>query len=122
MSDELDQILSEKDEIVPSSGFVEGVMNAVQSEAAAPPPIPFPWKRALPGLAVAGLASISLLVAGVETLSSRTTATPGTPALAPAWASIFGTSRVLDAGWIALALVLSFISVKLSMHFTQRES
>jgi hypothetical protein len=47
--DELDRILGEE-EIVPSAGFVASVMDAVYREAAAPSPLPFPWKQALPGL------------------------------------------------------------------------
>ena len=50
--DDLDRMLIEREEIVPSSGFVASVMEAVQQEAAAPAPIPFPWKWALPGLIV----------------------------------------------------------------------
>ena len=53
--DEMDRILSGEDEILPSSGFTVSVMDAVRREAAAPPPIPFPWKRALPGLVLGGL-------------------------------------------------------------------
>jgi hypothetical protein len=48
--DDLDRMLMEREEIVPSSGFVSSVMEAVQQEVAAPAPIPFPWKWALPGL------------------------------------------------------------------------
>jgi len=33
-------------------GFLASVMDRVREEAAAPPPIPFPWKRALPGMAL----------------------------------------------------------------------
>ena len=51
-NEDLDRMLLERDEIVPSSGFVASVMEAVQQEAAAPAPIPFPWKWALPGLIV----------------------------------------------------------------------
>ena len=50
--DDLDRMLMEREEIVPSSGFVASVMEAVQQEAVAPAPIPFPWKWALPGLIV----------------------------------------------------------------------
>jgi len=46
--DDIDRILFQQDEIVPSSGFAASVMDAVRREASAPPPIPFPWKRALP--------------------------------------------------------------------------
>jgi len=44
--DELHHILSWPDDIVPTSGFVANVMDGVRFEAAAPPPIAFPWKSA----------------------------------------------------------------------------
>ncbi|HEY1766382.1 MAG TPA: hypothetical protein VGG26_01935 [Terracidiphilus sp.] len=54
----IDHILASDDELIPSSGFLSAVMDRVYQEAAAPPPIPFPWKLALPGFvllaAVAG--------------------------------------------------------------------
>jgi hypothetical protein len=51
--DEIDAILAQEDEIAPASGFLARVMEKVQEEAAAPPPIPFPWKRAIPGFVLA---------------------------------------------------------------------
>ncbi len=59
---EINRILSREDEILPSSGFTVSVMDAVRREAAAPPPIPFPWKRALPGLVAAGFAQAGFTV------------------------------------------------------------
>ena len=50
--DNLDRILLQQDALLPSSGFAASVMDAIQQQAAVPPPIPFPWKRALPGIAV----------------------------------------------------------------------
>jgi hypothetical protein len=49
----IDEILGTEEGLVPSSGFVSAVMERVREEAAAPPPIPFPWKRAVPGFVVA---------------------------------------------------------------------
>ena len=60
MNDEFDRIMSEE-EILPSSGFAASVMEAVRREAAAPPPIPFPWKRALPGAVFAAATLIGIL-------------------------------------------------------------
>jgi len=119
MRDELDHTLSATDEIVPSSGFVDAVMDAVRHEAAAPPPIPFPWKRALPGLVVAAVALIALVIAAVESFSPA--AAPVKPALPHFWVTIVGAARLLDAEWIALALLLSFVSIRLTMYFAQRE-
>jgi hypothetical protein len=53
---EIDRILDEADKIRPSSGFEMSVMDAVRQEAHRPPPLEFPWQRALPGI-------IALLVA-----------------------------------------------------------
>lgn len=69
--DDLDRILSAEEEIIPSLGFVSPVMDAVRHDAGAPRPIPFPWKRALPGLCAAGLAVAWVIVAG-STLFMRT--------------------------------------------------
>jgi hypothetical protein len=49
--DKLDRILAQEDVLLPSSGFTASVMDAIREEAAAPAPIPFPWKLALPGIA-----------------------------------------------------------------------
>jgi len=49
---EIDRILAAEDALVPSSGFLASVMERVREEAVAPAPIPFPWKRALPGAIV----------------------------------------------------------------------
>ena len=51
--DDLHRILSQERQVIPSRGFVIAVMDSVRREAAAPPPIPFPWKRAWPGIGVA---------------------------------------------------------------------
>jgi hypothetical protein len=124
-NDEIDRILSRKDEILPSSGFTVSVMDAVRREAAAPPPIPFPWKRALPGLVAGGFALALVLAAGVVTIlrMGRASAAPQLPmslslSLPSALTPIFGLLRNLGsaAGWTLLALLVTFVSVKLSMR------
>jgi hypothetical protein len=103
-------------EIIPSSGFVTSVMDAVRHDAATTLPIPFPWKRAIPGLWAAGIALVSVFVAG-SAIFIRGTATQPLPAkLLSALALIFQDWKIVGANWIVLALVLSFVSVKLSMH------
>jgi hypothetical protein len=118
---EIDRILSRRDEIQPSSGFVSSVMDAVRREAAAPPPIPFPWKRALPCLALAILTLVVVLGAGVATIMRgiRGSLPPQIPI---AWPSLSTLTPVAQGnvasatGWTCLALLLAFVSVKLSMR------
>jgi hypothetical protein len=116
--EEIDRILSREDEILPSSGFAVSVMDAVRREAAAPPPIPFPWKRALPGLVVAGFALALVLVAIVVAIARRASITPQfsmpLPSLMPP--PIFHGGIESAAIWTALALLVAFVSVKFSMR------
>ena len=51
--DSVGAILASEETIVPSSGFLAAVMERVQEESCAPAPIPFPWKRAIPGFVLA---------------------------------------------------------------------
>src|SRR5258708_39561338 len=117
---EINSILSRKDEILTSSGFTVCGMDAVRCEAAAPPPIPFPWKRALPGLVVAGLALMLVLVGGVAAIAQLGKAT--TPQLSMSIPSvpppIFHGGIGSAAIWTVLALLVAFVSVKLSIRLT----
>jgi hypothetical protein len=115
--DDLDRILSKEQEILPSSGFIDSVMDAVRCEAAAPPPIPFPWKRAVPGLCAACLALVALFAAGSRLLIGATATRPVSAGLLSAFASILQVWKTVDAGWIILALAVSLASVKLSTGF-----
>ena len=111
--EELDRILSGETGIVPSSGFTGAVMETVRREAATPPPIPFPWTRALPGLVAWGVALVSLVLASIGQF--------GHPAAAaePIWAAwriplvrALEAAKMVGAGWITLALLLAWASVK----------
>ena len=51
-ADDLDRILASEEPLVPSSGFAAATMERVRESAAAPPPLPFPWRRFLLGLLV----------------------------------------------------------------------
>ena len=117
--DEIDRILSRQDEIVPLSGFAASVMEAVRREAAVPPPIPFPWKRAMAGLVVGGLALALVLVAGTVALvqSGREATTAHFSMPVPSTLPPMFNGGVESAAiWTALALLLAFVSVKLSMR------
>jgi len=118
MSDaEVDRVLSKADEIQPSSGFVASIMESVRREAAAPPPIPFPWKRALPILLLASLALALLVVmlVGAVVEVGRTQAAP--VASLPSITTLIPPGTVESTSfWTILSLIAAFISVKLSMR------
>jgi hypothetical protein len=117
--EEVDHMLSREDEILPSSGFAVAVMDAVRREAAAPPPIPFPWKRALLGLIVGGSVLVFALVAGVVAMVrlATTSTIPQVSASLPSLGQLgLHGDLASAASWAALALLLAFLSVKFSMR------
>ncbi|HEY5254460.1 MAG TPA: hypothetical protein VIJ53_07405 [Acidobacteriaceae bacterium] len=126
-NDDLDRMLLEREEIVPSSGFVAAVMEAVQQEAVAPAPapIPFPWKWALPGLIVSvamamgmiarwfySAARVSHPAQPVATASSIETLSASLPQVHMA------VTTVVALEWSALALLVSFAAAWLSMRIS----
>jgi len=104
--DEIDRILSEEDDIVPSSGFVPAVMEAVLYEAATPPPIPFPWKCAFPGFAALALTLVLSYIAAMRVPEADSSAL----------VTILDGASSIGADWISVALLLSFVSVTVSMR------
>ncbi|MFY9647519.1 MAG: hypothetical protein WAK29_20235 [Terriglobales bacterium] len=118
-NDEIDCVLTREEDILPSSGFAVSVMDAVRREAVAPPPIPFPWVRALPGMAAGVFALALVLVSGVAAIA-RSVHAPATvrfsvpsPSLLP---SLFQPNLEGAAIWTVLALLAALVSVKLSMR------
>jgi hypothetical protein len=113
--DDLDRLLSHESEIVPSSGFTASVMNALRVRAQAPPPIPFPWERALPGMAAALLSLAWIVFACVAAFSSngggaaQVLSIPA--ALQPLWHA---------ASWVLIALVTTVVSLLFSWRFVSR--
>jgi anti-sigma factor RsiW len=119
--EELDRALSTEEEIVPSAGFTDAVMEAVHREATTPPPILFPWKCVLPGLALAVFAALAVL------LLASPTKTATSPVFSPTHlAAILGvlpeTTRRLGLDWLIVALLLAWASVKLSMRLASWKS
>lgn len=112
----LDRVLSTDEPLVPSSGFLSVVMERVRQEAAAPPPIPFPWKRMLPGFALAagvfGWGAFEVFRYAPHALRQISFAAPHVSATA--------TRDLTEAGWVALAGVISLLSWWLSTRLTQR--
>ncbi len=116
-SEEIDHMLSREDGILPSSGFAASVMDAVRREAAAPPPIPFPWKRALPGMVVGAFALAWVLVAGIVSIAQMSKVTSQSAvSLLSAMPPFFHGGIESAATWTVLSLLVALVSVKLSMR------
>jgi hypothetical protein len=112
----LDAMLALEEEITPSSGFLSAVMERVQEEASAPPPIPFPWKRAVPGIVlvagVFGWLGMELVRAGVPAIGQSL---PSTVQIPP------GLIQPMEqAGWVGLALAVSLASWLLARRLAGR--
>jgi hypothetical protein len=106
----IDEILAGEEELIPSSGFLASVMERIEDEAAAPPPIPFPWKRAVPGmiLAAGGFGWCVYELAQVARAAAGHLALPN-----PHFTAMLGGTldRPLEQiGWVALALGVSLAS------------
>jgi hypothetical protein len=119
---ELDQILSEEKDVAPTATFTKSVMEAVKLEASTPPPIAFPWVRALPGLATGVFASMWIVIEGVRLYEPqhRTAFIP-----AP-WIERLTTliARAESSGisWILLALVVTAVCVDLTWRVSERRA
>ena len=121
---ELDHILSREKEIVPSAKFTASVMGAIRSEAAAPPPISFPWVRALPGL-IAGAGALLWIVVQ----SPERPAVPQATAFASlfqSWidrlAPILKSAESAGMGWVLLSLILTFACWELTRRVAGRRT
>ena len=116
--DRIDRMLSGDDEIVPASGFVASVMDAVRREAATPPPIPFPWVRlAVGSVAVVPLAAwlaSSATTAPIWNWLASLSADEGQAILARAVDQASRTGATWTVGALLLALVSSRLSVRLA--------
>jgi hypothetical protein len=109
-NERIDEILATEQELVPSSGFLASVMERVREEAAAPPPIPFPWKRFVPGMFVAagvlGWGAVELVRFVGPRLNEVKLAPPHiTPAM---------IQPLEQAGWAVAALAVSVVSWMIS--------
>jgi hypothetical protein len=112
----IDRILAGEEELIPSSGFLAAVMERVNREAAAPPPIPFPWKRAIPGIVLAagvlGWGGFELARAGWVAMQAVLFTPPHLSAAAE--------HALQPVGWVALALGASLLSWLLSRRLAGR--
>lgn len=108
-------LAAEQDSLLPSSGFADSVMTAIRHEASAPAPIPFPWRRALPGFVAAALVLLALIAGVIFVVRSAPAAASAQPSdtgflfsrLAP---FLHPASATLpDAIWLGSSLALAFV-------------
>lgn len=118
----IDRALVENDPLVPSSGFLSAVMERVQEESIAPKPIPFPWKRAMPGLAlVAGTLvwlvyeTIRMALAGALSIGFRASSS----AIHLPAHTLQALNSVL---WIGVAAAISLTSWGMARRLARRAS
>jgi hypothetical protein len=102
----IDRILATEQELIPSSGFLASVMERVQDEARTPAPIPFPWKRAIPGLVLAG----GVFGWGAFEFVQRAVPAAREITFAQPQISISIGRPLEQVGWVALALAISLVS------------
>ncbi|HEX3436924.1 MAG TPA: hypothetical protein VHT24_09155 [Pseudacidobacterium sp.] len=121
MRDELDETLSQEDEITPSLGFVASVMEAVQEDAAITQPIPFPWARALPVLA-AFVVVVAMLAAVVVQMIRMPQMIADTWNVSSALKSGLNFVFQANGGWIALAFLLAVFSTLFSIRLASEKS
>jgi hypothetical protein len=107
--EELDRVLSEESDLVPSSGFVAAVMEAVTTEATAPP-LTFPWKRAWP--LVAGFAALIVWLVFLQFGPASTSSGPDLYA----W---FEMMVPMATGWVAGALVMTVAMTAWSLRLVR---
>ena len=106
--EELDRLLSAEPDIVPSSGFVASVMEAVTSETTAPP-LRFPWTRAWP-LAVV----FAALIVWLAMLQLQPEVTTG-----PDLYARFEAIVPMATGWVAGALLMSIAITAWSLRLVR---
>jgi hypothetical protein len=116
--DDLDRILSEQIGIEPSSGFVSGVMDAVRREASAPPPIAFPWLRAVPGLVAGALGFVAMLVVVVKSASQPMPSGPTPDRLFPGLAYALDITKMYGIDWMLLTTLASVACIAISLRLT----
>jgi hypothetical protein len=113
MDDDLDRILAGESDVQPSGGFPQNVMAAVRREAAIPPPIEFPWRRALPGMVAAGVGLLALIGFSVVAAMSMDVSLPQPGA---------GRShaRLGLFAWSALGCLVSWAAVRAATTLSER--
>ncbi|HEV2326162.1 MAG TPA: hypothetical protein VGS10_19645 [Terracidiphilus sp.] len=112
--DTIGSILASEEALAPSSGFVSAVMERLQEESRVPPPIPFPWKRAIPGMVLAG----GVFGWGAFEMMRHASAISIPPVFFQLSAT--ATSHLETIGWVVLALAASMLVWRFSCRLVGR--
>jgi hypothetical protein len=120
---ELDHILSTDLEIRPSSRLARAVMDRVRLESTAPPPIAFPWMRALPAVVaiVLGVAWTALEASALRATHSAETVSPLAGWL-DSLRSVASTAESAGIGWIFLSLILACVCWEFALRTVGRRT
>lgn len=113
--DDIERLLASEPAITPSPQFLAAVMRAVEQEAAAPSPLPFPWRRALPGV----IALVVAIAAAIHHAAGLLVDPAALAALAVPLARISGLAVHLELHWLALAAVATLVASGLSSRLVR---
>lgn len=113
--EDIDRLLATQERITPSAGFLASVMDAVEQEGRALPPLRFPWSRALPGLLAAGVAIVGVIGYGAGLWGVPTAASFADESAARLVAAVGG----LELQWIGLACAATFLPLALASGLTR---
>jgi hypothetical protein len=91
-------------QVTPSSGFALSVMDAIHQRAIEPPPLPFPWRRVLPG----AIALLCTLAAFLVFVLSHPAAPQ--PHLLPALSTFTHIELILASAFLAACLSITTIA------------
>lgn len=112
--DDLDRLFSGYREISPSPVFLARVMDSVRREAEAVPPLPFPWRWALPGLVGAAIAVFSFFGVTVQLIGGGSADSQVMLSMPSGLIGILDVAKADGAGWVAIGIIVSFVSASVA--------
>ena len=110
--DDIDRILAEGEQLVPSTAFELSVMEAVRQEATAPPRLAFPWRRAVPGFS----ALLGALAAALWHSTRMLDDPRATELFDGQIRALLAFAARGELQWIALAVVATIVSIVLPLR------
>ena len=115
--DDIDNILTNEKLITPSPDFLASVMRAVRRQAASLPPLKFPWLRTLPGI----LAMFVAIMRAVWDLVGFLNEPDALAGFKEQLHQFTDLAAQFGVQWIALAVVITVVSLMLSISLVGSE-